>query len=259
MSKSFKKPSLLKLKNVGLVTTTDAEKNKELYEAFKSKQKENESNLICVFDATGSMSGVWDSTKSILNQLIVRLSEIGNVNLKFIAYRDYMDNPVIESSEWSNSSINLLSFLNRISCYGGGGNQGEAVEKGLYEAKSDNRGTRIILIGDEPPLSQNDCINYASYLKQKQKPIYSFAVRYGKSYHPQTLKDFKEIAKYSGGTFTKLNNVQDIMDIIAITVADDIGGNYAIEEYLKKYGKNNKLSSGGKDFANKLLLGPNKK
>ncbi|MHA7831800.1 MAG: vWA domain-containing protein [Flagellimonas sp.] len=258
MSKTFKKPSLSVLKSTAL-TVSDETENKQLYESFREKQLSKESHVVCVFDATGSMDNVWDSTKSILNQLIMRLAQMGNVNLKFIAYRDYMDTPMIESSSWSNDSKSLLNFLNKISCYGGGRNDGEAVEKGLLEAKKDGKATRFVLIGDEPPLSQDECIQYAKSLKPLNKPIFSFAVKHGNQYHPQTLKDFKNIAETSGGLFSKLNEVQDIMDIIAITIADDIGGKSAIQEYLKKYERDNKLSSGGREFGNKLLLGPNKK
>jgi hypothetical protein len=64
---------------------------KELYQINMNPNKFKFSRTICLSDATGSMSSLWNATKCYIEEMLRRIDEIGNSNseLMWIAYRDY--------------------------------------------------------------------------------------------------------------------------------------------------------------------------
>lgn len=214
----------------------------------KYGKKTKKSNLIGLSDATGSMSGLWDTTKRHIKEMIKRISELGEFQIKWVAYRDYCDgNNIIQASEWHHHSASLFSFIDAIQCHGGG-DAPEAIERALEYAANDQEATRIALIGDAPPHPERDYIAQAQRLAKLQRPVFSFVV----GQYPETIATFKKISEITGGISTLLTKTDDLLDLIVITVADDIGGKETIEQYINKYA--HQLGTGAKQYAEKLAL-----
>lgn len=246
MSDLFKKPNLPSaIKKTGHQANKPDKQSQDLINKYKTKQ--SVSRLMCMSDATGSMQPHWDSTKKILVELINRISKMGSFEINWVAYRDY-DTTVIEQSGWHSKADPLNRFINGIQCMGGGDFE-EAVERALQLAAEDQNATRIILIGDAPPHKQGDYVHQAMKLARLQRPVYSFVV----GSDLDTIEAFKKISDLTGGVSTKLTSADDILDLIAITVADEIGGKDSVQKYLQDYQKVKGLSSGTQNYAQKLL------
>ena len=112
--------------------------------------------MVCLSDATGSMSGLWRSAQGTINAMIRRINEIGgnNFEILWVAYRDYSEGGrILESSGWAADASQLQNFVNGIHCHGGDDCE-EAVEHALQLARNEHRLktiSRVILIGDAPP------------------------------------------------------------------------------------------------------------
>jgi hypothetical protein len=191
------------------------------------------SRILLVFDATGSMSPLWDSTRQIMNEMVKRITEVGNVKLKCIAYRDYCDGPFIfEKSEWYSEADPLINFIMGIRCTGGGDTP-EAVEDALKLAYDEKEMvTRVILIGDAPPHSIEKAGIQAMNLKKAGRPVFAFLVGHDDS----AREAFKHIAKLSDGAYGDLRDYNDLLDMISVTIVHDIGGDKEVNKYLKRYG-----------------------
>jgi hypothetical protein len=188
--------------------------------------------ILGLVDATGSMQPVWNQTRDSIKELISRLLKVGQFELSWVAYRDYCDGyRIIEQSNWSNSVDELNKFLSKITC-NGGGDFPEAVEKALEVGVIEEEVSRIILIGDAPPHEDRDYRERAIALGQKKRPVYSFVV----NNDPDTYRTFTEISRLSGGICSPLKDDKDILDLIAITVVDEMGGKKSLDKYVKQYG-----------------------
>ena len=202
--------------------------------------------VLGLVDATGSMKPVWNKTLENIQELIRRLLEAGKVELSWVAYRDYCDNHrIIEQSDWSDSAEYLKTFMGKITC-DGGGDFPEAVEKALEVAVGEATVSRIILIGDAPPHEDKDYRELATQLGQLNRPVFSFVV----GDHSDTQRTFAEISRLSGGVCFNLDNQEDILDLIAVTVIDEIGGQKLLGQYIKSYGSS--LSPSVKSFIQQL-------
>ena len=190
------------------------------------------SRILLVFDATGSMSHLWDSTRQIMNEMVKRITDVGNVKLKCIAYRDYCDGPYIfEKSEWHSEANPLINFIMGIKC-AGGGDTPEAVEDALKLAHDEKEMvTRVILIGDAPPHSIEKAGVQAVNLKKAGRPVFAFRV----GNDDNAREAFQHIAKLSDGAYGDLRDYNDLLDMISITIVHDVGGSAEVNKYLKKY------------------------
>nr|VFJ86368.1 MAG: von Willebrand factor type A domain-containing protein [Candidatus Kentron sp. H]VFJ88203.1 MAG: von Willebrand factor type A domain-containing protein [Candidatus Kentron sp. H]VFJ95430.1 MAG: von Willebrand factor type A domain-containing protein [Candidatus Kentron sp. H] len=219
-----------------------------LDDVLEKYETKNTSRIIGLSDATGSMSGLWSKTQKHLTEMIARIARLGECELRWVAYRDYGDgNGLLESSGWEKAPEPLLRFIQSIHCHGGQDWE-EAVEKALEFAANDDRATRVLLIGDAPPHAERDYRQQAKRLGQLERPVFSFVV--GGS--PETFRVFSEISQLSGGTCCHLEDVDDLIDVVVITAAHDMGGEDLVLEYTRKYAK--QLSSSGKSYSSKLLM-----
>lgn len=255
MSKKFKKPAApgyragKQLASGEQPATQAAHLQKsveQIYEKYEA-QAQKTSRLIGLSDATGSMSGIWDGTRKHITEMIERISELGKFEIRWVAYRDYTEhNGLIEASAWHSEAEPLLNFINSIRCYGGGDRE-EAVERALEFAADDEQASRVILIGDAPPHFNNDYRAQAERLATLQRPVFSFVV----GADPDTVRTFKEISDLTGGKSMRLTKTEDLLDVIVLTVADDIGGEESVREYIRKWSP--QLSESGKQYARLLL------
>ncbi len=128
--------------------------------------------------------------------------------------------------------IPLIQFIQKIKC-DGGGDFPEAVEKALAVAVAEAEVSRVILIGDAPPHANRDYREQAIALGQKQRPVFSFVV--GKD--AETYQTFTEISRLSGGLCQYLENNEDLINFVAVTVVEQMGGKKSLDSYVKRYQK----------------------
>ncbi len=209
------------------------------YSSMKS-----DSAVIFLFDATGSMAHFWAETQKIMNEMVKRITSVGNVKLKCVAYRDYCDeDELFEKSGWYTEADPLIEFIRRIECRGGG-DVPEAVEDALTLAYKEDKVTRVILVGDAPPHSVEEAEKQAKKLGEKGRPVFAFLVGNDSS----AKHAFRTIAKSSNGTYGNLSNYRDLLDMMSITIVHDVGGSSEVEKYIKKYGTSDSVKEYGKSL-----------
>lgn len=241
--KDAKKAGLVKNEDTKHKTVKD---ERESRSPFRHKMGEGKSTILLLFDATGSMQSLWDATKDIIEEMIKRITNVGNVKIKCVAYRDYCDgDKIFQCSKWYNDAEPLLNFLGKIRC-DGGGDEPEAVEDALelaYNEKEENV-TRVILIGDAPPHSFEKATTQASRLGNKGIPVFSFRV----GFSPSTSESFNQIARASNGRYADISNYKDLLDFMSVTIIHDVGGSEEVEKYIKRYD----TSEGVKEYSKSL-------
>jgi len=227
---------------------TDTEEKNLSYLLSLNKGKKSRAKVMCISDATGSMSSVWANAKVQIKEMLQRIEHIGGKNgmaqLMWVAFRDYCDKKLLEKSEWTSNPQLLIKFINKIKCTGGG-DAPEAVEVALQLANNTPGVSRVILIGDaEPHLEgkgnyvaahkktlETDYLIEAKALGSKNVPVYCFYM----NTNTDLVNSFTEIAKLSGGRATLFNNVNTLIDVIAENVLDDLGGEELVQEYRRTY------------------------
>ena len=133
------------------------------------------SYTLCLIDATGSMGGVIDSTKTCVSVMFERAHAVlnsqgvtGNFQLMVAVYRNYQCGPnlLLEQSQWASEPNDLTEFISKINASGGSNTNGyKAVEIGFELANrmhqklvdsSEGVLNQVILIGDMPPNTPAD-------------------------------------------------------------------------------------------------------
>lgn len=204
--------------------------------------------MICLSDATFSMNKIWRQTQSRINEMCERIQEVGGEAFEFmwVAYRDYSDANVIERSTWTSNPNVLQKFVNGIECQGGGDDE-EAVERALLEARCEHDRqpiSRVVLIGDAPPHKelkgqkvefhnhtlQTDYMTEAHELGARNVPVFCFRVGSSGS----ALTAYQDIARITGGEAEDLT-ADGLVDCICINTLDDIGGRELVAEYKARF------------------------
>ena len=245
----FEKPKLPSTSRKQLSSPETSVSSRTAADVLSRYYQRNRSRLIGLSDATGSMAGVWRTTRDQIHAMLESAGAIGDLQVRWVAYRDYdMGNEIIESSGWHSESAPLVSFVSGIKCKGGG-DWPEAVEQALAVAADDPEATRVVLIGDAPPHAERDYRAQARRLAQLQRPVYSFVVGQAVDTH----KAFSEISEITGGLCAYLSAKEDLLDLVAMVAAHDISGGGGVEAFLERNAP--KLTQGAKTYAQRLLNG----
>jgi len=225
--------------------------------------------LVCLSDATGSMSHVWKRTQDSIRIMLERIAEIsggtGNIEIKWVAYRDYElpRSMLLEPSEWTDDPASLVRFVGGIKCRSGQGCDGpEAVEAALHHVNNEpDPPTRVLLIGDAPghherkgtPLKQckpsetnqqqgalveggvlqTDWQHECKLLKEKDVKVFPLYIGdYAK-------EQFEQIAVSTGGESSPLDPAEKegLVHAVCETALEDIGGSAMQEKYRAQYRK----------------------
>eukprot|EP00475_Leptophrys_vorax_P028905 TRINITY_DN420_c0_g1_i3.p1 TRINITY_DN420_c0_g1~~TRINITY_DN420_c0_g1_i3.p1 ORF type:complete len:1644 (-),score=423.25 TRINITY_DN420_c0_g1_i3:60-4415(-) len=200
---------------------------------------------LCLFDATGSMSGLLANTKKTICKVFQDATEVFKAHnspswfaVQIAVYRNYNvnDNSLLQASAWEVKPENLRTFMNGVGPEGGMGN--EAIEIGLQYANAllaTGGLTQIILIGDVPPNTREEvakrfkCAPRTKYtvqtywedelakLKEHNIPVHAFYV------HQAAKQVFTEIAQRTGGTSSFLDvNSEKGAELLKRTVTERI-------------------------------------
>jgi hypothetical protein len=242
------------LKEAGLSLGDDSKRL--LDKKREERAAEQQVNIMGLVDATGSMTSVWNETKKIIKELLQNMSQYGDIEMKWVAYRDYdAGNKILEWSPWTNNVQRLISFFNQIECRWGDDWE-EAVEVALRHAREDKRKKTVFLIGDASPHAEKDWQMQAELLARENTKVYSFVVKSYDEMVDDTYRTFSKISKITGGACCILNGVQDILAVLSLIISKQVS-----EESFQITLKELKKKSGGKlpphldDFSNQLRLG----
>uniref|UniRef100_A0A6T1DUP4 SecA family profile domain-containing protein n=1 Tax=Alexandrium monilatum TaxID=311494 RepID=A0A6T1DUP4_9DINO len=210
----------------------------------KAKSERRQSRMICLSDATMSMTWLWKSTKKHIQEMLLRIKEIGgsNLELQWMAYRDYScGNRLLERSGWTTDPAVLQGFVDSIQLLSGADFE-EAVEHALAAVRAEHAVqpvTRVLLIGDAAPHSESkgaylhlhrvhlatDYKLEADWLAEAGIPVYTFYLR------EHARQSLCHIARTTGGAAQELANPQDLLDVVCENALDDIGGAELVAEY----------------------------
>ncbi len=223
-----------------------SENNKERLKAFvqqkglekylKTQSTAQIQELMILFDATGSMSNVWNEAKNGIQKLFNRLSQmIPGIKISLLAYRDYNDQKIIELLPATDQLEKLEQFIEAIVC-DGGDDEPEAVEVALGEMLK-SPFLFGILVGDAPPhgvkdsaRNGNDYKQVCHELKNAGKSVYTVAT----NQIPCTVSSFREIADISGGKFFLLEQIDDLIDILSLMAAQRVNKISFLTNLIKK-------------------------
>ena len=223
--------------------------------------------LMCLSDATSSMSTVWSQTQDSIRTMLERIAGIsggsGNIEVKWVAYRDYDQSRslVVQASPWTDDPASLVKFVGNIQCTGGADYE-EAVEAALQYANNDQKSpTRVLLIGDAPPhyegkgnklqnlsvdssneepgggvqggVLSTDYRTECAKLREKGIKVFSFYL------HTGARKSFDEIASMTEGESKALSptEAESLIHAVSETALEDIGGAAMLQKYRAQYRK----------------------
>ncbi len=127
-------------------------------------------DLVFVVDSTGSMSEYLGSLVDSLNQILQILQVTRSIRrVKIITYKDYCDNKVITSSDWSSKIRDLIPFVKLLNA-DGGGDTPEAAKTAAHElldCVDTNANTLVIWYTDAPP--HHSSTNGSNYGEEEKK------------------------------------------------------------------------------------------
>lgn len=252
-------PDIARSRRTELSKVDDAAR-KKLHEFREERRKAKEPRRIMfICDVTGSRAPQWEWAKNAQSRMVDDAMKYGNIEMQIVIYRDRIcdANDYLKYSQWSKDVTYLQSFMSRISCYGGGGNDGESIDEALrFALVQDPPASAIILVGDEPVISsyREAAYQYASELGKRNTPIYVF--QDGERFDPQARKDFMTIAQNSGGVYDKFtaSSRVDFGDRLRVATVFAAGGKDAVRDFLEKHRLGGKaLSEGAMKLSRKFL------
>jgi von Willebrand factor type A domain len=226
-------------------------------------------------DATGSMASSIAEARNYIGEILARVrAQLQRpIRVQFLCYRDYdvveagnqwAHKAPLETSPMTEDAEALSAWLAKVEARGGGSNSGEAIEAALEAAYqlTTNRGSRIaavLLAGDEPSNHRADldaagrhqaatARDWARRLAEQKVPVHTFVIRD----RSDTIADFSEIARLSGGKTGRLDGSSSMLNMAALAMVAAVGGASAV----RKYATQHRLSGPEEAFATLLLTGP---
>jgi hypothetical protein len=227
--------------------------------------------LMILTDATGSMAHTWKSTQEGICNMLGRVEDVsgggGNMEVKFVAYRDYEleRERVLEASSWTSDPASLVRFVKDIKCRSETGcDPPEAVEAALNLVNREaDPPTQVLLIGDMPPhferkgqaikalrvhasnkaagelvqggLLQTDYRRECAVLAKKGIKVSALCVE--SPWGTRPTEEFGEIAKITGGESKGFDadDTEALVHAVCEAGLADIGGEEMVAKYRMQY------------------------
>jgi hypothetical protein len=210
-----------------------------------------------------------------ISEILARVrAQLGRpIRVQFLCYRDYdvfdprnqmASKELLETSPMTEDAQALSEWLAKVEACHGGNNYGEAIETALEAACQITTGQRlgiaaVLLAGDEPSNRRADldiigrhqtatAHDWARRLGEQKVPIHAFVV----GDRPDTITDFDEIARLSGGKTGRLDGSTSMLNMAVLAMLAALGGADAVRSYTTQH----QLSAPEEAFATRLLTGP---
>lgn len=169
-------------------------------------------DLVFLIDATGSMGDEIDKLKASMHAIaaeVARLPARPDVCFGMVAYRDYGDEFLIRSHDFTNDLSSFQTALNRLQA-NGGGDYPEALNEALHDTvhslswRGDGTTRMVFLVADAPPHLDYAGPQYdASMTAALGKGIKIFSVG-ASGLDKQGEYIQRQLAQYTGGKFVFL-------------------------------------------------------
>lgn len=187
-------------------------------------------------------------------ELITKIKErVKQVEFAVVAYGDHCDANTTYVTKTCSFTVDVevvRSFVSSVERTGGG-DEPEALEDALMEANGlvwkDRAKKCIVLVGDAPPhgvmdgFDQCACgIDYREETKklaEKGVKTYSVLCNQGRS----AEQVFRWIADQTDGEFLKLDNMDDLVDLIAAVCVKESGG--SVDDFIRDLGRLKQLTT----------------
>jgi hypothetical protein len=191
------------------------------FEGLVQNLRRNGLDIVLTFDSTGSMGGeIRAVERQIHNIGSALLKLVPKARIGLVTYRDEGDEYVVRGLPLTNDITAIDRFLAEVEA-DGGGDEAEAVHKGLEWAIKNNQfrqGARkvILLFGDAPPHPQDlgTCLTLASDFQRTQKGIVSTVT----CRHGTPLREFYDIARAASGEAFLSADQRQIMTQLMVLV-----------------------------------------
>ena len=195
-------------------------------------------DVVLMFDTTGSMYGFLEEVRRELSRLAVEIHDsVPNARVGVIAYGDY------DGDAYVTKVLDLTDNFNAVKSFvcsvekTGGGDFPEAVEEALYRANGLNwrigSSRAVVLVGDAPPHGVVDAVRQYDYKAETnalaQKGIKIYATECGEN--EPTKRVFGWMAVQTNGTYLKLDNIRDLVDLLIGICMKEVG---LLDSYMEK-------------------------
>ncbi|KAK3585910.1 hypothetical protein CHS0354_038446 [Potamilus streckersoni] len=198
--------------------------------------------VVFSFDTTGSMASYLEEVRGRLQDMVQRLqADIHGIRIAIFAHGDYCDahNYVTKYVDFTDSVADLCEFVKNVGSTGGGDSD-ECYELVLHEVRTKlswTPGSRrlLVLIGDANPHEPNYPQNTMKLDwrveadKLMERAVHIYGVHCGSCSNGDF---YKTIAEKTCGRYLKLNELQNIFDLIMAVCYREKG-----EDFLSMYEK----------------------
>ncbi|KAL3852846.1 hypothetical protein ACJMK2_016459 [Sinanodonta woodiana] len=213
--------------------------------------------VVFSFDTTGSMSSYLEEVKGRLQDMVQRLqADIPGIRIAIFAHGDYCDlhNYVTKYVDFTDNVADLCEFVKNVGSTGGGDSD-ECYEFVLHEVRTKLSWTPgsqrvLVLIGDANPHEPNYPQNSMNldWRVEADKLMEGLVHIYGVHCGSYSNGDFyKTISEKTCGRYLKLNELQNIFDLIMAVCYREKG-----EDFLSMYEKEVRDRSARKEIHKEL-------
>lgn len=194
-------------------------------------------DVVMMFDTTGSMYGFLEEVRRELSRLALEIHDsVPNARVGVIAYGDYCDTYVTKVLDLTDNFNDVRHFVRSVEATGGG-DFPEAVEEALYRANKLNwrigSSRAVVLVGDAPPHGVEDSIYRYDYRAEAkalgQMGVRIYATECGAN--ESTERVFRWLSKQTNGTYLKLENILDLVDLLIGICMKEVG---LLDAYMEK-------------------------
>jgi Mg-chelatase subunit ChlD len=223
----------------------------------KNCQTSSTLDIALMFDTTGSMYSFLEEVRRELSRLALEIHDsVPNARVGVIAYGDYCDAYVTKVLDLTDNFTAVKDFVRSVEGTGGG-DFPEAVEEALYRANQLNwrigSNRAAVLVGDAPPHGVEDSKHHYDYKAEAnalgQKGVRIYATECGTN--ESTERVFRWLAAQTNGTYLKLENIRDLVDLLIGICMKEVG---LLDAYMEKLAAGS-LLTGSKAKIFKQLTG----
>jgi hypothetical protein len=202
-------------------------------------------DVVLMFDTTGSMYRFLEEVRRELSRLVSEIHDsVPNTRVGVIAYGDYGDPYVTQVLDLTDNFNAVKDFVRSVEGTSGA-DFPEAVEEALYRANQLNwrigSNRAVVLVGDAPPHGVEDSMRQYDYKAESnalgRKGAKIYATECGT--HEPTERAFRWMAKQTNGTYLKLENIRDLVDLLIGICMKEVG---LLDAYMVKLTKNSSLT-----------------
>lgn len=206
-------------------------------------------DVVLMFDTTPSMYEFLEEVRRELSRLASEIHHsVPNVRMGVIAYGDYdSDIYVTEVLDLTDNFKAVTKFVGSVRPQTTGRDWPEAVEEALNQANQLNwrigSSRAVVLVGDAPPhgVEESDPIRTYDYKVEAnalgKKGVKIYATQCGT--YPSTEPVFRWMAAQTKGTYLKLENIQDLVDLLIGICMKEVG---LLGAYMEKLAASKSLT-----------------